>query len=72
MSKNKVKLDKFQAWIKENKIKNISKLMDIDGVTVWKWFKRTRVPRPAIALKITKLSKLSFDDIYRPFAIKQK
>lgn len=62
------KLDKFQLWIKENKIKNVAKKMKEGNVTVWYWFKRSRVPKPKTALRIIKSSNLTWADIYQPFA----
>jgi hypothetical protein len=63
------KLDKFQTWIKENTIKGISAKLKEDPVTVWKWFMRRRPPKPTTSLKIIRLSKLTWTDIYENYAL---
>jgi len=65
------RLDSFQLWIQETKVKNVAKKLNIKYITVWHWFKRNRSPKPTTALKIVKMSKLSWEDIYKPYALKK-
>ena len=61
-------LDKFQIWIKTNTIRAVAAKLGEDPTTVWKWYMRRRAPKPPTALKIIKLSKLSWRDIYENYA----
>jgi hypothetical protein len=65
-------LDKFQAWIKSNTATKISKDLGISYVTVFYWYLRHTAPRPKDALRIIKMSNLSWSDIYLNFALGKK
>ena len=62
-------LDSFQIWIKAFPTKELAKKLKEDPVTVWKWYAGLRAPKPKVALKIIKLSGLTWKDIYFNYAI---
>ena len=63
------KLDKFQTWLIKNTLRGVSIKFKTDYVTVWKWYRRRRAPKPAAALRIIRLSKLTWADIYENYAL---
>jgi hypothetical protein len=63
------KLDAFQAWIKNYTFDELGAKLGEHPVTVWKWYAGVQAPRPKDALKIIKLSGLSWKNIYYNYAV---